>query len=347
MKVLIGDSSSYKAIVLAKYIHKNYENIEVYGFDSRNFTRYFYSKYFRKNFIVKDGSLTEIKNLIKKISIDVFIPVINSELANYWKNRDLFGRTLDYLGSFSTYDILNDKVKLYNVAMKLGVPVPLKYENFEIAQFPFVVKPTNLSSSKGVIYVRNISDLPTNVDASQLMIQQYVEGFGLGYSFYCKDGQIISGYGHKRLAEYPISGGSSTYREEFNDSRLATYSSLIVKELGYTGFAMFEFKYSKEGNIFLIEVNPRIWGSVNQGLTNGTNYLESILGPASLVTVRSKKTVKTYLSPLLYISLFRYLLSFQFKPIFYYLGNIGSNKADVSLFGDLKGYFSLILRKLV
>ena len=99
---------------------------------------------------------------------DILNPVWR-QMAEYFKERS----NLVY------YEILNDKVKLYNVATKLGVPVPLKYDSLESAQFPFVIKPTNLSSSKGVVYVRKDSELPPNLDTTQdiLFIVKMVRSF--------------------------------------------------------------------------------------------------------------------------------------------------------------------------
>lgn len=347
MKVLIGDTSSYKAIVLAKFIRENYENIEVYGFDTRKFSRKVYSRYFKKNSIINEGSLKEIEDLIKKLEIDVFIPVINSKLELFWGNREMFGDTLNYLGTFDSYKVLNDKNELYLLAKSLNIPVPSKYDDIQSAQFPYVVKPTNLSSAKGVVYVRQESDVPVFENSSKMIIQQYVEGTGVGYSFYCKNGIITNGYGHERLAEYPVSGGSSTYRKEFIDHRIKKYASEIVKKLDYTGFAMFEYKYTPDDKIFLIEVNPRIWGSVNQGLTNGTNYFESILGPVKIESTSGSESINTYLSPLIFLSMFKYLLNLDFGPFFNFTTNFRRNKSDVSLLGDFMGYFSVVLRKLL
>ena len=123
-------------------------------------------------------------------------------------------------------------------------------------------------------------------------------------------------------------------------------ASKIVGHLNYTGFAMFEFKLTSENEIFLIEVNPRIWGSVNQGLANGVNFFEGILGKADKLISKTKREKKTYLSPLFYLSLIKYVAKFEFRPIYYFFKNIRNNKADVCLFNDPRGYTSLLLRKI-
>ena len=106
---------------------------------------------------------------------------------------------------------------------------------------------------------------------------------------------------------------------------------------------MFEFKLTSDGKIVLIEINPRIWGSINQGLQNGVNYFEDILGKPTQKNQNDKK-VNTYLSPVIYLSLFQYLIRFKFKPISYFFHNIRKNRPDVGLFDDPLGYISMLIR---
>ena len=179
-----------------------------------------------------------------------------------------------------------------------------------------------------------------------IIIQEYIQGEGVGYSVFAKKGKIVSGFGHKRLAEYPVSGGSSVYRENYENEEIRSVSEKIVIATQWSGFAMFEFKLTPDNEIYLIEVNPRIWGSINQGLQNGVNYFEEILGKSTLVRNTDKVNIKTYLSPLIYLSLLKYLQHVNFKPLLTFIGNVFYNRADVNIFSDFKGWFGTILRKL-
>jgi len=346
MKLLIGDFSSYKAIVLCRYIKKNYHDISVLTYDSRKYTKYIRSKYSDKHFIIDNAMIEqELQRLIKENDIDFLFPVINESIPSILENKVSFGKTLDYIGDLKSYHILNDKSVLFEVAKSLDVKVPEKFEDIASARVPFVVKPTNLSSAKGVKYIFSDDEKPVEMNVDSQIIQEYVEGAGVGYSFYCKEGEILNGYGHKRLSEYPVSGGSSNYRASYVDERMHEMSSKIVRKISYSGFAMFEFKLTENNELYLLEVNPRIWGSVGQGLANNINYFEGILGTSDRI-VKKVKEVNTYLSPLIYVSFFKYMLRFNFKPVFEFISNIFKNKPDVSLIRDPKGYVSVILRKL-
>jgi len=346
MNLLLGDISSYKAIIIAKFIRKNYPDYKIYSFDKRSFTKNVHTRYVDKHFLIKKYDVESFVKIINEYKIDYFIPVINESLALFWKYKNKFNKSLDYLGSFDTYEILNDKLKVHALAKELKIKVPERFDNLESAIVPFIIKPTNLSSAKGVIYVNDISDIPKGIASKNVIIQQYVKGKGVGYSFYCKKGEIIHGYGHKRLAEYPITGGTSTYRTNYNNQDLYIAANRMVKKLNYTGFAMFEFKLTDTNELYLLEVNPRIWGSINQGLTNGYNYFEGIFGyPKSEIHIK-KKPVNTYIGPLIYLSFLKYFLRLNLNPIMLFIKNIFTNVPDVSLIYDPKGYLSTIFRKL-
>ena len=346
MKVLVGEISSYKAITICKFLKTYYKDLAIYTYDTKAFTQYITTRYSDKHFYISKASFeNELQKIIIDYKIEFFFPVINESLSLFIKNKDSFHGSLDYLGNFESYNLLNDKSRLHLIAASLNVLVPKKFNSFEEAIFPYVVKPTNQSSAKGVFYVKENKDIPKLKVSSNIIIQQYVQGVGVGYSFYCKEGIILNGYGHIRLAEYPVSGGSSTYRDGYQNYEMEEVAKKIVSHLKYSGFAMFEFKLTVDNELYLIEVNPRIWGSINQGMVNGTNYFEGILGLPIHPLKTKTRELKTYLSPLVFLSFLKYLLILNPKPLFLFLKNIFNNSIDVSPFRDPGGFLSLILRK--
>ncbi len=348
MRVLVGEFSSYKAIVISKFFKLNYNNITVFTYDYKKFTKHIRSKYSDKHFYIDSNHFEEqLQSIINNYKIDFFFPVINDSLTKIWNNKANYNHTLDYLGKINSYHILNDKIKLHALAKRLNIVVPRKFNSIEDALIPYIIKPSNLSSSKGLIYVLSENGIPLNKDTSSMLIQQYVDGEGVGYSFYCKDGKISNGYGHKRLAEYPVKGGSSTYREPYIDDRMHKVAEKIVSEVNYTGFAMFEFKLTKDNELYLLEVNPRIWGSIHQGLINGVNYFEDIIGKRDSQQDTFNNNLNSYVTPLIYLSLVKYLFRFKIKPMYLFSSNFFNSVPDVSLFKDTKGYLSTILRKIL
>jgi len=352
MKVLLGEISSYKAIVIAAYLKKTYPNIEVITYDNRKYTNSIRTMFSDEHFFIDNTSFTNYINnlleLIKLHSIDFFLPVHSDYIGLILENKELFGKSLDYIGNYETYQNLHNKEKLLQLADELNIRIPRKYSNFQKAEFPFIGKPKEGSSAEGVVYIFSETDLKkySNRNFDNYIFQEYIEGIGCGYSVYAENGEIKSGYGHIRLAEFPISGGSSVYRTGFFKREMRDVAEKILFETKWTGFAMFEFKLTPRNEIVLIEVNPRIWGSINQGLQNGVNYFESIFGESENTTQNSKN-IKTYLSPQVYLAFLLYVFKGNLKPFLKFIKNIKYNKADISFWKDPKGWLSVILRKII
>lgn len=348
LKILIGELSSYKAIVVCKFIKEVYPDVEIYTYDTYKLTKHIYTKYSNKHIILnRENIIEEITWLIKFEQIDIFFPVMNNDIKLFCKNRLLFGRSLDYFGECSHFELLNNKLKLYELSKILDIQMPKHYKSIEEAELPFVVKPTDLSSAIGVKYYKKEEDRNKFDFQGPVIIQQYIDGIGVGYSFYAKKGKILNGYGHKRLAEYPASGGPSAYREGYRDERLKQIAEKIVSYLNYTGIAMFEFKLTDDNKIYLLEVNPRIWGSIYQGIANGVNYFDGIIGESSKVKFNEKDDIKTFVSPLIYLAFIDYLISGNLKPIAVFFKNILKNKVDVSILSDPKGFISMFFHRFL
>jgi len=342
MNVLISNISSFKAIIICKFLKENYANVNIYSFDTRPFTRYFRTKYSDRHYIVERSAYLEsVLDILRKDNIDLFIPIHSSEMDIVLQNKDKAEKPLAYWGTYESFCLLNDKNRLYNLASELNINVPKRYSNVPIRQ----------SSAKGIKYFfdqvkldKAKSEFSVRKD---IIIQEYIQGEGIGYSVFAKRGKIIAGFGHKRLAEYPISGGSGVYRENYENQAIRVIAEKILIATKWSGFAMFEFKLTPDNEIYLIEVNPRIWGSINQGLQNGINYFEGLLGKPDVIINVDKPVVKTYVSPLIYLALLKYLLKFNFKPFLTFIGNALHNRADVNIFSDFTGWFGTILRKLI
>jgi len=352
-KILIGEISSYKALVIAKYLKRYYSDIKLYAYDYNKKIKSLHTKFCDFFVFVPNpkidpkNHLEYLRKIIDDKDVDLFIPVHSDMYGEYIKNKRLFGRTFDYIGEYEQFYLLHDKEKFNNLLITLDIKRPKVFNSFDDAIVPFIFKPTNMSAAKGVKYVLTEKDRIRyrNQFEEDFIIQEYVSGIGCGYSVYAADGNILVGCGHKRLSEYPISGGSSVYRENYDDSRMEKVASKVLKAVKWTGFAMFEFKLTADNELYLIEVNPRIWGSINQGLQNGINYFEPILGKAHFNINTAEK--KTFFSPFIYGVLITYVFNGNFKPLITFIRNIKYNRADVSFLNDPKGWLSLVLRKIL
>lgn len=357
MRVLIGEISSYKAIVIARYIGSVYPAVEIYGYDHKAMTGWLHTRYIKHCVQLPFGLLEDyIVNLaayVRDNDIDVLLPVHSDYIGAILQHKNLFVHALDWMGEYSDYIRLHEKDKLMAIAADAGVRVPKNYASIEEAEVPFVVKPTNLSSAKGIRYCFTEENkrmmYPIYADLcidNNYIIQEYIVGQGCGYEVYCSDGEILTEYGHIRLAEWPIRGGSSVLRERYIHPDMRPIAEEILTAVPWTGFAMFEFKLTPSGELVLIEVNPRIWGSINQPLQDGCALFEHILGNGKRNTV-SDDGVRTCLVPQIWFAMLGYLFCGQGARVRDWLRHLRTTRRDVSFWSDSLGLMSMIMRKLL
>ncbi len=181
-----------------------------------------------------------------------------------------------------------------DVIAKSGLP-PVPYqpmENFASADhfingnpgvvYPVVVKTRRATSAVGVFRVGNEAELRRacdRLDGADIIIQENLAGRGVGISWVRWDTPaLLHHFGHKRVREYPISGGASTSREAWDcegHPLLAVMTGLLDR-LDWHGVVMFELKEMANGrgscDYKFLEANPRFWGSVPLEMVNGVNF---------------------------------------------------------------------------
>ena len=107
----------------------------------------------------------------------------------------------------------------------------------------------------------------------RLLLQSYIDGVGYGVSVLYNHGEMRAHFIHRRLREYPLTGGPSTYRESVHHDGLFAVTKKLMDELKWHGVAMVEYKIEKEtGNPYLMEINPRFWGSLPLALSAGVDF---------------------------------------------------------------------------
>jgi hypothetical protein len=148
--------------------------------------------------------------------------------------------------------------------------------------YPLIAKTRRETSAVGVHRVNNEKELRRACDrlgGADIIIQENMPGRGVGISSIRWDRpELLHHFGHKRVREYPISGGASTSREPWDcdNHPLAKGLGDLLHRLDWHGVVMFELKeiVSAEGqeSYRFLEANPRFWGSVPLAMANGVNF---------------------------------------------------------------------------
>lgn len=260
------------------------------------------SRYCRQHVQVPDalvdptGFRTALEALIARWQVHVLLPVSEQSLrAALPAHFDQQGVKIPFPPS-DVFRRISDKARLLDAAVPLGLAVPaqrvLQRPEDRAAlsrasiRFPLVIKPARsvsdtetgpvkLSVSYAADWValeRQLAPLP--VQAYPILLQQRVVGPGIGVFLLVWEGATLAVFAHRRLREKPPSGGVSTYRESLlPDPGLVAKATALLRHFEWQGPAMVEFKVdSATGTPYLMEVNARLWGSLQLAIDAGVDF---------------------------------------------------------------------------
>lgn len=336
MNALITTANSIKALITVRNLGR--KGIEVTTADKNRFALSSLSKYSNQFFLypspknVPSEFINSLTSLVRKHKHDVLMPIHSEDtylIAKYKSNLEPFIKVP--LHDYPTIMRVNDKGSLLQIANTLGIRAPRTYLVEDLASisrianeldFPAVIKLRETASSIGISYVYSKEELISkyketisrfNLSSSNYpLIQEYIEGDGYGVSLLFNQGDLRAKFTHKRLREYPITGGPSSYRISIRHPEMEDIAIGLLKYLNWHGVAMVEFKLdSKTKKPVLIEVNPRFWGSVNQAVQSGVDFpyllyimaLEGDVKPVLnyKVGIKTKNTFMDYIALVNYI----------------------------------------------
>lgn len=183
------------------------------------------------------------------------------------KNKDKLKAKVLAL-NFDVVDVLRYKSKTYDLLTAI-VPTPLyfhdKSNGLSDSDFPVFCKPDRGQGSQGVCVAYSRNDLPIGGYIYCELLT------GDEYTIDClsdNNGNLIYSMGRIRKA---TRNGISTTTEFVADDEFITYAKLISDCLSIKGAWFFQMKRDKSGKLKLLEVAPRVAGTMGLARARGVN----------------------------------------------------------------------------
>jgi predicted ATP-grasp superfamily ATP-dependent carboligase len=213
-----------------------------------------------------------INRAVERHAIDVILPMSLELVEVFARNRSRLPDHVQIpIADLDKFVVAADKAAAVALAKAVAVPTPSVFAHpDDVDRFPVVVKPRHGS---GVVRYANGAEELAEAFTPDSTIQQYIAGTGYGFSALFDHGVEKAFFMHKRVREYPVTGGASTAAESFYDERLRNQGLRLLRALGWHGVAMAEFKYDeRDGEYKLIEINPKFWGSLDLPVAAGVDF---------------------------------------------------------------------------
>ncbi len=280
-RVLITDSDYKHSIALARYIKRELKDVYLIGQSTAG-------GQWARHYSCFDELYTNesLEKTLSKGGFDQVIPVGAASTLQVARLRP----DLAVLSSPKQLETCFDKRLTIDVANRVEVPVPVTQMiedvdqiNVDKASFPCVVKADReIAVSKSVRYCQDAKELRTiakyMLDQNRsagvgILVQELITGPGHGFFALMDHGKPLRIFMHKRLREFPPTGGASTAAAAFYSPRLEELGLKLLSHLCWNGVAMVEFKFDlKKQDFVLMEVNGKFWGSLELALCSGVNF---------------------------------------------------------------------------
>lgn len=217
----------------------------------------------------------------------VFLPIEEHVVLMFYDFMERYGRRnfVSMLPDPFSFALSRDKLELNRFCQDKGIASPRLYETEEISRLsnlvhPLIVKPRHGYGSQGFVFVDDTEGLAV---LKELPLNEYVVQERLpngrdvkGAFFLCDHGQVVASYTHQRVRTYPVEGGVTVFSRFDTDQKAIEIGARVLEELNWTGLVMVELlKDERDGCYKVIEINPRLWGSILLDHFSGAYLLKS------------------------------------------------------------------------
>jgi len=231
------------------------------------------------------------------------IPVGNGAVAAVDRLRERLGPDVRFaLPAREALATANDKAQTGALARTLGIATPEERVVQDLAGaraalaelgLPFVLKSAREEGRKVLRYVRGPDELAPAFEAVRagssgaVLAQRHVVGPGFGFSALYWRGERVRALVHRRVREWPPSGGTSACAESVPDApEIERAGEALLGALAWHGVAMVEFKGDPaRGTMVLMEINAKFWGSHDLALAASVDL------PGDLVALLEGETL--------------------------------------------------------
>lgn len=199
------------------------------------------------------------------------------------------------LASNAALDVATNKERTLALARELGIRLPrgataTTMDDVRAAVrelgFPVVIKPSEswarsqaasgkrlystIARDESEAFLRAERILSHGIPA---LVQMFLPGLREAVSLFYAGGRVFARFAQKSYREWPILGGASSLYESIGLAPdLAAASERLVRAMDLEGCSLIEFRRDREERPALMEVNPRMAGSVGLAVACGVDF---------------------------------------------------------------------------
>lgn len=263
-------------------------NLVLAGVDYDSHARHYACEYHVVPDVTHQDGLPVLQALVVQESIDYIFPAHDDALLFLSENREVLSATV-LCPSQETCRITRFKSKTYQ-ALKGAVPLPAVFNDpKEIAHWPVFVKPDRGQGAQGALRVDTPERLASiRAERNDLIICEYLNGEE--FTVDCFSDRVQGLLFCQPRVRSRIRAGIAMTSALVSLPEVETYARAISQRLQLYGAWFFQLKRSASGMLTLLEVAPRIAGTMALNRANGINF--------AMLTLYESMRVNVSLRPL-------------------------------------------------
>jgi len=215
--------------------------------------------------------IKEINKVVEQYSIDFIIPAHDSAVLKMAENQETI-KAIVITSCAETCKICRSKRRSYELFEKL-IPTPKVYTITEKMNFPIFLKPDVGQGTKGTYKVNTREEVEFYFKKNPtLLALEYLPG--KEYTVDCftdKNGTLLFAAGRVRTRIY---NGISVNSKQVTDVRFQEIAEIINKTLSFQGVWFYQVKERSNGEFVLMEIAPRIAGTMALFRADGVNFIQ-------------------------------------------------------------------------
>jgi predicted ATP-grasp superfamily ATP-dependent carboligase len=238
---------------------------------------------------------TALLTLLDEHPVGMLLPAHDGSIAAVRARRAAFERrTVLPLASEAALAVAESKARTLALAEALGIAVPRTVpvngladvpEALGYLSCPVVIKPVHSWIERGGTGTRLHCAVASTVDEAKsalnhvlatggrAVLQEWLPGRREALSLFYARNRIWARFAQVSYREYPPLGGVSVLCESIPLlPGITEAAERLVRAMDLEGCSMVEFRRDREGNPVLMEVNPRMAGSVALAISAGVNF---------------------------------------------------------------------------
>ncbi len=291
--VLIIDGESIISLEVIKSLSRH-KNIKIHVLSNSTSVRSRYSRHV-SSFEVHDKSLKNknyvdyIEDVVRKKGIDIIFPSGEPGVEFVSKHRSALSKfcKVPLISDIDSFHITQDKWKAHKFFVENNTSTPHSIlcntdvsfkQNLENMRFPVLIKPRIGTGGLGIVEFESAVALTeylvvNDLNPQDFIVQEKVDGPLIGCSVLAKNGKILAYTIQKRFTppNKPFAPGIGF--KFVRNGKVYRQVSQLIKNLKWSGVGHLQFVYNAdEENYYLLEMNPRYWGSLPSAVSMGVDF---------------------------------------------------------------------------